>query len=171
MKEQEEIIYPYIPKGRTILYAPTGNPFIQAAREAARRSNDQQQPTGAAIVASGKILEAEPNRNSLNSKKLINLHKKYCVRHMLGIPSGKMYWLCPGCTKNENHAESRAVKKLLKGEKPEGPFDVYVWGHWWCCDVCWKNMMRLPVRDVYLLENSERLFNLKSPENIIGKQF
>ncbi len=110
--------------------------------------------------------------NPLKSDKLIQLHKKFCIRHLLKIPSGEKYWMCPGCAGKESHAESRAIHKLNKVGLPNEAVDIYLWGHWWCCDVCWGNMLRLPnLRDVYLLENSEILFNMKESGNIIGHQF
>lgn len=49
--------------------------------------------------------------------------------------------------------------------------DLYLWGHWWFCEPCWNAMIEAGIRDVYLLENSEVLFNKAHPENIIGRQF
>ena len=167
----EKIEYPYLPEGHDILHVGMDNPFMAQAKEAARLSNDQQQPTGAVIVCDGKIIASDSNKNPLTSPKLIKLHKKYCIRHLLHIPSGQKYWVCPGCAKNESHAESRAAKKLLKDGFPDKPLDLYLWGHWWCCDVCWGNMLKLPIRNVYLLEGSDKLFNAKDPDNILGKQF
>jgi deoxycytidylate deaminase len=37
--------------------------------------------------------------------------------------------------------------------------DLYLYGHWWCCESCWKAMIAAKIRNVYLLENSENLFN------------
>ncbi len=169
--QDENITQPYLPEGRTVKYVPASNEFMFRAKEVARQSNDQQQPTGAVIVCNGKIVAEDSNMSPLRSSWLVELHKKYCIRHIFKIPSGQKYWLCPGCAKNESHAESRAVHKLFKKELANGHYDLYLWGHWWCCSVCWKNMFRLPVRDVFLLENSEVLFNLKSKGNILGKQF
>lgn len=167
--ETKNIKYPYLPEGRNILYADISNPFMAQAREAARLSNDQQQPTGVVIVSNNQVVIKDSNVNPLNNKWLINLHKKYCIRHLLRIPSGEKYWLCPGCAEKKDHGEYRAATKLFENKNINGPFDLYLWGHWWCCDVCWGSMLRLPVRNVYLLENSEILFNLKNPNHIIGK--
>lgn len=152
-------------------YTDINNPFMAQAREVARLSNDRQQPTGAVIVANGKILTSASNKNPLSSEKLISLHQKFCIRHALGVKSGTMYWMCPGCAKKEDHAESRAAKMLISEGLPDMPVDVYLWGHWWCCDVCWKNMRKLPLGNVYLLDDSKRLFNIDNPDNILGKQF
>lgn len=165
---KSEIQYPYLPKEQKILYVPQDNKFMLRAKEVARSSNEQQQPTGAVIVCKDEIVSEDTNVNPLSNQRLINFHKKYCIRHIFKIPSGDKYWLCPGCANKEDHAEYRAIKKLLKNKTTTGPFDLYLWGHWWCCDVCWDSMIKLPVRNVYLLENSEILFNLKDPRHIIG---
>jgi deoxycytidylate deaminase len=170
-KNQKEIKYPYLPEGKNILHVGMDNVFMVAAKEAARLSNDQQQPTGAVIVCDNKIVSSFSNKNPLTSSFLIKLHKKYCIRHMLKIPSGQKYWVCPGCAKNESHAESRAVKDFIKNKISCIKPDLYLWGHWWCCDVCWNNMLKLPINNVYLLEDSEILFNAKNSNNILGKQF
>jgi deoxycytidylate deaminase len=168
---KKEIEYPYLPEGKNILHVDISNPFMFQAKEAARLSNDQQQPTGAVIVFNGKVISSDSNKNPLRSSFLISLHKKYCIRHMLKIPSGQKYWVCPGCASNESHAESRAAKQLTNMDSLGKSLDLYLWGHWWCCDVCWKNMLKLPINNVYLLEGSEILFNAKNPNNILGKQF
>ena len=169
--ETKTIKYPYLPAGRTILYVGADNKYMSQAKEAAKLSNDQQQPTGAVVVSEGKIISSASNKNPLNNPFLINLHKKYCIRHILKIPSGEKYWLCPGCASKESHAESRLAKELLLHGFPKKPMDLYLWGHWWCCDVCWNNMLKLPINNVYLLKDSEIIFNAKDSRNILGKQF
>ncbi|KKT01124.1 MAG: hypothetical protein UW07_C0037G0008 [Candidatus Nomurabacteria bacterium GW2011_GWF2_43_8] len=166
--DKKQIKYPYLPEGQKILYVPKDNKFMLRAKEVAHGSNEQQQPTGVVVVHNDKVVSEDSNINPLSNRRLIDLHQKYCIRHILKIPSGDKYWLCPGCAKKEDHAEHRAIKKLLKNKTTNGPFDLYLWGHWWCCDVCWDSMMKLPIRNVYLLENSEILFNLKNPRHIVG---
>jgi len=171
--DQKNIKYPYLPEGRTIKYVDGSNEYMARAKEVARKSNDQQQPTGAVIVCGGKIISEASNRNPLPYKFLVGLHKKYCIRHMLKIPSGQKYWMCPGCASHENHGEYRAVVSLLKKQEwaiSEG-CDLYLWGHWWCCKPCWDKMISVGIRDVYLLDTSNIIFNLSNPNNIIGHQF
>ena len=171
METNNEIKYPYLPEGHNIFYVDIDNTFMVQAKEVARLSNDQQQPTGAVIVFDGKVVSSASNKNPLTSARLIKLHKKYCIRHILKIPSGEKYWACPGCAGNESHAESRASKQLLQKGIPGKPLDLYLWGHWWCCDICWNNMLKLPIENVYLLKGSEILFNAKNSNNILGHQF
>ncbi len=168
--KNSKIPYPYLPLGREILYVDQDNPYMKEAEQIARTSNEKQQPTGAVIVCNNTIIAQASNQNPLTSERMISLHKEFCVRHFFKIKSGEMYWLCPGCAGKESHAESRAVKQLQKNGIPNEPVDIYLWGHWWCCDVCWKNMLKIPtLRNVYLLLNSEVLFNPKKEGNIIGK--
>ena len=77
--------------------------------------------------------------------------------------------MCPGCAGPANHAESRVAVQVAK----EGirDFDLYLWGHWWCCEDCWNAMIHAGVKDVYLLEGSDVLFNPNKVGNIIGRQF
>ena len=164
-------LYPYLPEGRVLKYVPMTNPFMAEAKEAARKSSDQRIPTGAVIVDGDSIVARASNQPPLRSPILINLHKKYCIRRICGIPSGQKYWLCPGCASHANHGEYRAVVELQKHVHPNhGPLDLYLWGHWWCCKPCWDKMLSIGIRDVYLLDGSEILFNEKEKENIIGKQ-
>ena len=169
---KKEIVYPYLPKDCEILYVPESNLFMSKAKEEAKNSNDQQQPTGAVITSNGEIISKKSNKNPLSSSYLIKLHKKYCIRHMLHIPSGQKYWVCPGCATNSSHAESRAVidiqKRNIKDVKnPE----LYLWGHWWCCEPCWNKMLEIGIHKVFLVNDSEIIFDARNKNNILGHQF
>lgn len=168
---ENHIKYPYLPEGKRLFYVSADNEFILAAKELAKNSNDQSTPTGAVIVAGDKIVSSASNKTPLSNSFLKNLHKKHCIRRMFSVPSGEKYWLCPGCAKNSDHAEYRAVNLLPKQYKDRIDLDLYLWGHWWCCKPCWEQMLKAKIRNVYLLEDSEKLFNPKEPNNIIGKQF
>lgn len=172
---KNNVIYPYLPEGRIILYVPENNQFMQEAKKIAKEeSTDKRISTGAVIVSvrDNIIVSKDANKAPLTSENLINLHKKYCFRRIFKIPSGKKYWLCPGCAAGDHHAEYRASKKLIKqGFDKNDQFDLYLWGHWWACKDCWGKMIEVPIRNLYLMEGSEILFNEKNPNNIIGKQF
>jgi deoxycytidylate deaminase len=166
-----QITYPFIPKDRTILYVGPDNEFMKAAEAACKElSTDRYHPTGAVLVKDGKIIARAANQSALKNEKLLELHRKgFCVRKLFKIPSGQKYWLCPGCSSSKNHAETSVVRDARKrGISTEGS-DLYLWGHWWCCEPCWNSIISGGIRDVYLLEGSDRLFNPKFPENIIGK--
>ncbi len=161
--------YPYLPEGHTIEYVGGDNPFMKQAKEAARASNDHQMPTGAVVVFEGTVIAQASNKAPLTSTKLIRLHKKYCLRRLCNIPSGKKYWLCPGCASTHSHAETRASHIAeIKGVRN---FDLYLWGHYWACKDCWEAMIRAGVKHVFLLKGSEIFFNKENPGNSIGKQF
>ena len=169
--QNKRIKYPYLPDDVSIEYVAETNVFMSAAKEQARKSNDQQQPAGSVIVENGVIVSGAANKNPLTSERMIRLHKKYCIRHMLHIPSGEKYWLCPGCATNSSHGESRAVLEIQKkGTHLTNP-ELYLWGHWWCCQPCWDKMLEVGIRKVFLLEDSEILFNANNPKNILGRQF
>jgi len=172
---KKEIIYPYLPEGRTILYVSKDNKYMQEAKEVAfSESTEKRFSTGAVIVSARDniIVSKGANKASLTSESLINLHKKYCIRRILGIPSGQKYWLCPGCAAGDHHAEYRASKKLIKqGFDKTDQFDLYLWGHWWACKDCWGKMIEIPIRNLYVMDNSEVLFNEKHPDNIVKNKF
>ena len=170
----KNIEYPYMPEGRSVVYVSAENSFIKAAKESAReQSTDMLQPTGAVIVLGGEIVATGANNAFL--AKNIWFRKKHqngmCVRKMFNVPSGKGYWMCPGCVTNQNHAESTAAKRFIKSPKFKMGADIYLWGHWWCCKDCWDNMIKAGIKNVFLLENSEVLFKRGTEGNIIGHQF
>ena len=175
METNNKIDYPYLPEGRTILYVPADNVFMQEAKRIAKEeSTDRHISTGAVIVnvRDNMIVSRGANMAPLTNNILINLHKKYCIRRILKIPSGQKYWVCRGCAGGDHHAEYRASKKLIKdGFDKNNQFDLYLFGHWWACKDCWGKMLEIPIRNLYLLEGSEILFNDKAEGNIIGHQF
>lgn len=175
MEQNLNIIYdglscPKIPEGKAIKFIGIDNPFMKRAREVARGSNDKQQPVGAVVVCNGEIVAESPNTHSLDNPWIIDLHQKFCIRHFLGVKSGHKYWMCPGCVTGEEHAESRCSKKIFD-KKFDGVLEIYVWGHWCPCAVCWKNMQKVNISVCYLLSESHKLFNVKNDENILGRQF
>ena len=171
--DKKQIKYPYLPEGKSIEYVDESNQYMERAKEVARTSNDQQQPTGAVIVCDNKIVSEASNKNPLSSRKLIGLHKKYCIRHLLKIPTGEKYWICPGCASYKNHGEHRAVVAFKRQFKKVVNIkcDLYLWGHWWCCKPCWNEMISVGIQNIYLLDVSHIVFNLNNPKNILGHQF
>jgi len=158
------IVYPYLPEGRNIFYVPADNPFILAAREYARRESlDATMPCAAVVVAAGRIIGAGANGS--------NYHETNpCQRVILGCKSGEGYDLCEGCHPR-NHAEPSAILNAQTRDYDVDGADLYLWGHWWCCEACWDTMIAEGVRDVYLMAGSHELFDRAHPNNIIGRQF
>ncbi|HEY4516564.1 MAG TPA: deaminase [Candidatus Paceibacterota bacterium] len=160
----KKIDYPYLPEGREIKYVPADDPFITEARGyALQNALDDTQKTGSVIVINGKIIGRGANGSEYHTKH-------GCERVRRGIPTGQQYELCEGCHP-KNHSEPRAIADAKKnGHDPKGA-DLYLWGHWWACEPCWRAMIEAGIKNVYLLEGSEKLFNKNSSDNIIGKQF
>ena len=121
-------------------------------------------PNASLVIKDGKIVGHAANGS--------NYHEKHgCERVRLGTHTGQGYELCEGCSP-KNHGESKAVADArIQGANDLQDASVYLWGHWWCCEPCWTTMLAAGIRDVYLLEGSEKLFNKDSPGNIIGRQF
>ncbi len=153
--------YPYLPKGRNIKYISIKNRFMgEAERVMKNDSTDGHHSAGAVIVMNGEIIGRGGNQSAFKNKTLINLHKNgLCIRRKLNIPSGKKYWLCPGCASSKHHAESRAVRDAIKNSGSIDGADLYLYGHWWCCESCWNSMIKAGIRDVYLVDNATELFN------------
>lgn len=140
--------YPYLPDGREILYVPGTDKFIAAAKEhALARSKDRPHPTGAVVVLHGEVLGRGANYHGPEG----------CERKKRGIPTGQRYDLCKWCG-HENHSERRAVEDARAQGHDTNGADVYMWGHWWCCEPCWDAMIKAGIKNVYLLEGSESLF-------------
>lgn len=167
------IEYPYLPDGRKILYVPDNNLFMRAAMEAARNlSSDSMQPTGAVIVLENSIVGTGANQSLLKNSKLQKFHRDgFCIRKFFKIKSGTRYWLCPGCSGYDSHAEPRAILDARKTKEDISGADLYLWGHWWCCKPCWDKMIEAGIKNVFLLDGSEKLFNFSTPTHILGRQF
>lgn len=150
------MLYPYLPEGRQIKYVGSDNAFMQEAHKMAMEfSTDRVQSTGAVVVKDGAIVGRGANISAISNPRLLDLHKKLCPRKLLKVKSGTKYWICPGCATNKMHAESRAVANA--GAQAQQA-DLYLWGHWWCCKPCWDAMIKAGIKDVYLLDESVKLF-------------
>jgi deoxycytidylate deaminase len=164
VNSKKHINYPYMPEGGVIKYISADNPYMQEAKEYARKySLDKTMPNSSIIVLDGKVVGRGANGS--------DYHEKHgCERVRLGIPTGQGYELCEGCSP-KNHGEPRAITDALSHVDSIKGADLYLWGHWWCCEPCWKSMQDAGIRTVYLLKDSETLFNKEHPGNIVGKQF
>ncbi len=159
-----DIKYPFLPEDRTILYVPANNQYMMEAKEFARQNNTVKHIGAAVLVKEGQII----GRGSIGA----GLHGKQgnCTREKMNVPTGTQYELCQGCGP-EYHSEAGAIHDAKMGGEYTRDADLYLWGHWWCCEPCWKAIVNAGIKDVYLLEGSEHLFNKADPANIIGRQF
>ncbi len=158
------IDYPYLPEGREHEYVGADNEYMQIAKAYAKaHSLDKVMPTASVIVKDGKVLATGANGSDYHTT-----HE--CERVKRGIPTGQDYELCEGCHP-KNHSEPRAIADARYKLHDTRDADLYLWGHWWCCEPCWNAMIAAGINKVYLLENSEVLFNKNHPDNVVGRQF
>lgn len=163
-KNEKNIEYPYLPEGREILYVPADNEFMEEAREYAKKhSLDKTMPNASVIVRDGKVIALGANGSNFHDNN-------ECERIKQNTPTGQGYELCEGCHP-KNHGEQSAILNAKENEVDIKGSDLYLWGHWWCCESCWNAMIKVGIKDVYLLKDSEKLFNKSHPDNVVGKQF
>ena len=151
-------IYPFEPK-KGYQFVTMDNSYMQAAMKAAKElswdtGNEPNSPVGAVFVLNGKII--------LRSSNGSDYHKKNgCERKKLGIV-GKDYELCPGCS-SKVHCEQKGHQEAkIKGISLKGS-DMYMFGHFWCCEPCCKALEEAGVANYYLLKDSHLLFDRKLP--------
>ncbi len=162
--EKKEIKYPFLPEGRTIKYVPADNPFMRMARTYAKEhSLDKVMPNACVIAKGGTAVAAGANGSDFHENN-------ECERIKQGVPTGQGYELCEGCHP-KNHGEQSAIADAISKGVDTQDADIYLWGHWWCCEPCWNAMVHAGIKDVYLLEGSEILFDKNHPDNIVGRQF
>jgi len=140
------------------------NVYMCQAKEFARmHSLDKVMPTGSVITKNGIVLGKAANGSSYHETHV-------CERVRLKIPTGQGYELCEGCHP-KNHSEVRAIADALsKGADLHGA-DIYLWGHWWLCRWCRDSLAKVGIQKIYMLENSEIIFNKLKDGNMVGKQF
>ena len=160
----KKIKYPFIPAGAEIKYVPESNKFMAEAKKIAKKYRSNLALPGAAvIVKDGQIIGTGSIGNNPS-------HINGCVRVKLNMPTGQGYELCDGCHPH-NHSEPSAIRDAQAKGHDTKDADLYLWGHWWCCEPCWEAMTAAGIANVYLLEGSETLFNKEAAGNIVGKQF
>jgi len=160
----QSIAYPYLPEGCDIGYVDADNEYMQAARKVAQeQSLDKTMPTGSVIVRNGEIIGRGANGSSYHETN-------ECERVKRNIPTGQGYDLCEGCSP-KNHSEPKAIADALKHADNLTGAELYLWGHWWCCEPCWTAMQNAGIHIAHLLNKSEVLFNKDNPGNVVGRQF
>jgi deoxycytidylate deaminase len=163
-ENKKKIEYPYLPEGRTILYVPESNQFIQEAKRFAKENSlDSNFPTGSVLVKDNKIIGFGANGSDYHKNNT-------CERIKNNIPTGQGYELCEGCHP-KNHSERKAIKNAIDSGLDSKGTDLYLWGHWWCCEPCWQEMISSGIKNVYLMEGSDTLFDKNNPNNKVGHQF
>jgi deoxycytidylate deaminase len=160
----KEIIYPYLPEGRGLLYVSESNVFMALAKAYSKaQSLDTRMPGAAVLVKNGRVIGI-----GANGSRYHETHE--CERIKQKCKTGEGYDLCEGCHP-KNHSERRAIDSALGQKEITQGADLYLWGHWWLCKDCWEYIIKFGVNNCYLLENSEILFDKDAIGNIVGKQF
>jgi deoxycytidylate deaminase len=163
-KKMPKYSAPFVPEGRTLLYVPLDNPYMKEAKEYAKlHSLDKEMPNTSIIVKDGVVIGRGANGSTYH-----DTHE--CERVKNNIPTGEGYELCEGCHP-KNHGEGKAIQDAIDLGNDMSGADLYMWGHWWCCKPCWERIISVGIKDVYVLEDSDILFNKKDPNNVIGHQF
>ena len=145
--------YPYLPQGRSFKFVPDGHLFLEKAKQARQRlAGDPIWPNGAVLVKDGCVIAQAGNGFNRGSHFL-----HICPRIVFDCPSGQGYELC-GLHGPSGHAEQMVIRVAQEaGENTHGA-DLYMYGHWWCCQPCWDAMIAAGIRDVYLLDGAHEEF-------------
>ncbi|MDO9231070.1 MAG: deaminase [bacterium] len=146
--KKNKIEYPYIPKGKEILYVGEDNEFMQEAKRISKETGCAKQATGAVIVREGNVIGKGTNAGERVTE---------CPRW--GSKTGENYGPCKEICKQEAHSEVASIDDAIKKGENTKDADLYLHGHWWCCENCWNKIIDAGIKNVYLLENSENLFN------------
>lgn len=152
---------PYWDSRLELFFTDLSDQFMQDAklvRDA--ESTDKAHSTGAVIVKDGKVLAMDANQAGFKHKLFIEWHRQWlCVRRWFKVKSGTKYWLCPGCAKAKDHAESRSSREAMAkhGANAIGAA-LYLYGHWWCCKPCSDAMVKAGVTKVILPEGAKEIF-------------
>lgn len=130
--------------------------YFGVARELALDGSRQRdKPNASIIVRDGAIVGRETNDS--------NFHARHgCKRG--GFPTGKGYELCEGC-QPRNHSEQKA----LEGIDTRGA-DLYLWGHWYCCESCLGAIKRKGIKNIYIEQAYEDLSEKTGKKQRRGKK-
>lgn len=148
------IKYPYMPEGKQLQYVPFDHPLMIAAAAARKEcAGDSLYPVGVVLVRDAEILARAGNGFSRGGGK-----KHVCPRVVLDCPSGQGYELC-SLHDPAGHAEAMLIQIAREqGIDPAG-CDIYMFGHWWCCEDCWNVMIAAGIRDEYVVDDAHERFS------------
>ncbi len=149
-----DIPCPFLPPGRSFKFVGKDDPFIQEAalaRDAC--AGDRLFPVGAVLVRDGQVLARAGNGYN-RGRETVHV----CPRVVLDCPSGTGYELCQ-FHDSPGHAELMLMAVAKEQGIDLSGCDVYLFGHWWCCEPCWKGMIEQGIGDVYLFKNAHVEFH------------
>ncbi len=146
--------YPHLPHNRTFSFVSLTHPMMQAARDAAKqKSGCSWWQTGAVIVKDGTILGRGANEGQW---------QPLCPRYEQGCGTGEGYELCKNICKQTGHAETTAIDDCLGQNNNPAHADLYLFGHWWCCENCWNTIIHHNISTVFLLKDAHTIFTRES---------
>jgi deoxycytidylate deaminase len=145
--------FPFIPEGRTVIYVPIDNPFMRQAAEMIKHAGCAKHPVAAVLVKDGQVIGRGANGSMRSDQR-----HSVCKRIELKCLTGTGYEHCPNCV-TPGHSESTVIKDAREQGHDLAGADIYLFGHWWCCEPCWDKMVEAGVREVYLLEKATELFD------------
>ena len=150
----EPVAYPYMAPGRTFLFVSSTHPLMaEAVNTRGTHAGDPLFPVGAILVRDDRVIARAGNGFNRGSGE-----SHLCPRILQGCKSGEGYDLCH-LHDTDGHAEPMAVAMAKQaGENTVGA-DCYLYGHWWCCEPCWKALIDAGIRNVYLPEDAHLLFS------------
>jgi deoxycytidylate deaminase len=141
-------------------FVPANNHFMGKAKDAALElSKTLVFPIGIVAVKDGVIVGRAGNGNGYHEEHENDSgHRKGCVRRFLseeregrGLPKfkgGEGFELCPGCS-TDYHAEANLIRSVVDKNSLKGA-EVYMYGHFWCCEACWEKMKEAQIAKVNL---------------------
>lgn len=153
-KYQSPKPHPYTPPGKHYQYVKENHPSMKKAKiltAPLREEYPHVVVTGSVVVKDGDILGQGINNP---------VHRSFCVRTAFACPSGQGYELCPTYCHSDNHSEAKAIADArAKGYQTKGA-DLYLYGHWWCCQPCWEKMIDAGIKNVFLVQGATELFDV-----------
>ena len=144
-------MYPYLPKGRTIMHVKPENRFMQMASEMLANSGCLKQPTAAVIVKKRIVLG-----KGVNAGKKVEV----CPRVLRNCPTGTGYEFCKTVCEQEGHAEIMAIRNALSNGHNLKGASLYLDGHWWACKECWDKILQSGITKVFLRTDSVELYKM-----------
>lgn len=153
-KAEQQKLLPYIPKNRKIEYVSSSNKFMKEANRMLSNSGCAKQPTAAVIVKNGKIVGY-----GVNAGKKVDV----CPREIQNYPTGIGYELCKAFCQQKGHCETVAIYDALKGGNDLRGAKLYLDGHWWICESCWEEIIRVGIGQVFLRRDALDLYK-KNPQ-------
>lgn len=144
------IKYPYLPEGRSLLYVPAENAFMQEAKAFMQRSGCRKHANAAVAVLNNQVVA-----KGSNAAMAVTI----CPRVYKGYGTGEGYQYCKEYCGQQGHSEVMMVRDAqTKGIDLAGA-DIYLYGHWWACKNCWDTMLAERVGNVYVTDKAHELFN------------